>query len=47
MTPLETEADPNIRVGPLRWGRPRSRQGSRILSMKKQAWIVFLKPSQV
>ena len=22
MTPLETEADPNIRVGPLRWGRP-------------------------
>ena len=24
MTPLETEANPNIRVGPLRWGRPRS-----------------------
>ena len=23
MTPLETEANPNIRVGPLRWGRPR------------------------
>ena len=22
MTPLETEANPNIRVGPLRWGRP-------------------------
>ena len=22
MTLLETEADPNIRVGPLRWGRP-------------------------
>ena len=22
MTPLETEADPNIRVGPLRWVRP-------------------------
>ena len=21
MTPLETEANPNIRVGPLRWGR--------------------------
>ena len=26
MTPLETEANPNIRVGPLRWGRPRSTQ---------------------
>ena len=24
MTPLETEANPNIRVGPLRWGRPGS-----------------------
>ena len=24
MTPLETEANPNIRVGPLRWGRPES-----------------------
>ena len=23
MTPLETEADPNIQVGPLRWGWPR------------------------
>ena len=23
MTPLETEANPNIRVGPLRWGRPK------------------------
>jgi len=26
MTPLETEADPNIRVGPLRWGRPAKAQ---------------------
>ena len=22
MTPLKTEANPNIQVGPLRWGRP-------------------------
>ena len=27
MTPLETEADPNIRVGPLRWGRPLDANG--------------------
>ena len=26
MTPLETEANPNIRVGPLRWGRPGTSQ---------------------
>ena len=25
MTPLETKADPNIRVGPLRWSRPQER----------------------
>ena len=25
MTPLETEANPNIQVGPLRWGRPLER----------------------
>ena len=24
MTPLETEADPNIQVGPLRWGKPQA-----------------------
>jgi len=22
MAPLETEANPNIRIGPLRWGKP-------------------------
>ena len=29
MTPLETEANPNIRVGPLRWGRPVAFHGFR------------------
>ena len=33
MTPLETEADPNIRVGPLRWGRP---------SITTNDWILLL-----
>ena len=36
MTPLETEANPKIRVGPLRWGRPYDR--SMLAVLTSRAW---------